>query len=343
MKQCRISRSLHFRVMVVIVLTYIIAGIVSSALWLFLPSMHGRVFAPFVPLILSVVISAVITGFVLKRPLKPVKELQALTQKVAEGDFSVRASEVAEGDMLELEKSFNRMVADLEGMELLRNDFIDTFSHEFKTPIVSIRGFARRLRAGGLSVEKQTEYLDYIVTESERLSQLSQSILLLSKYENQQFVGDKKEYWLDEQLRNCVLALEKQWEPKGVSFDLDLPNLRYVNNEEMMEHVWRNIIGNAVKFSRPGGVIHIGARTAGNYVTVSVRDRGEGISAEAISHIFDKFYQGDAAHAREGNGLGLSLVRRIVELSGGDITVESQEGRGTTFHVRLPLDRHAAA
>ena len=338
MKKRRYTHSLHFRVMVVIVITYVISGAATAGLWMLLPALHTRPFTPLLPLIISVVVSALILGFVIKRPLKPIHELKMLTEKVAEGDFSVRASEEAEGDMLELEQSFNRMVAELAGTELLRNDFIDTFSHEFKTPIVSIRGFAKRLRSGGLSEEKRSEYLDYIVTESERLSQLSQNILLLSKYENQQFVGDRAEYFLDEQLRACVLALQTQWEKKNVSFDLDLPVLPYVNNEEMMEHVWRNIIGNAVKFSAPGGVIHIGAHRSRDYITVSVRDEGEGIDAGTISHIFDKFYQGDAAHSREGNGLGLSLVRRIIDLSGGDIAVESQEGHGTTFHVRLPAE-----
>lgn len=323
--------------MLIIAATFVISGILAIILWLFAPGLHGHRFAAFIPLLLSMLLSAVLLTFAIRKALKPFMRLKEHMEKVAGGDFSVRIEEDGSGELLMLQKSFNRMAEELSGIEMLRKDFIDTFSHEFKTPIVSIRGFAKRLRAGVASEEKKSEYLDFIISESERLSQLAQSILLLSQYENQLVVTDKKPYWLDEQLRRCVLALERQWEKKGLRFELELQELRYCSDEDMMEHVWRNIIANAIKFSADGGKIRIVARTSGENILVSIHDEGEGIGAEAIPHIFDKFYQGDAAHSREGNGLGLSLVRRIVDLAGGDIEVESQVGRGTAFHVRLPL------
>lgn len=218
----------------------------------------------------------------------------------------------------------------------MRNDFINTFSHEFKTPIVSIRGFAKRLRSGKLTAQQREEYLEFIAEESERLSKLSSSVLLIAKYENQNLVTEQTEYDLDEQIRSCILRLEEQWSAKKLLFDLELPRLPYRNNLEMMDHVWLNLIGNAVKFSHQGGTIHIRAENEKSHITVWIRDEGIGIRPEHIGHIFDKFYQEDTAHAAAGNGLGLSLVQRILELCGGEIQAGSQEGQGATFCIRLP-------
>lgn len=190
---------------------------------------------------------------------------------------------------------------------------------------------------GGLTKEQQAEYLDFIVEESERLSKLASNVLLISRYENQKLVAEQTDYDLDEQIRTSVLRLESQWAPRGLIFELDLPRLPYRNNSEMMEHVWTNLISNAVKFSRNGGAIFISGTQENGRIIVTVRDEGAGIRPQDLGHIFDKFYQGDSSRVSVGNGLGLALVHRIVELSGGSITAESTLGKGSTFRLELPV------
>ena len=231
------------------------------------------------------------------------------------------------------------MTAELGSTEMMRNDFINTFSHEFKTPIVSIRGFAKRLKNENLSPEKRKEYLEYIAEESEQLSNLASSVLLIARYDNQKLVAEQSEYDLDEQIRNCVLRMETVWSAKNITFEVDLPKLTYVNNVEMMEHVWMNLISNTIKFSHDGGHIFISSSQTENNISVTIRDEGIGISPSEIGHIFDKFYQADTAHSSVGNGLGLSLVYRIIQLSGGSISAKSEIDRGTEFTVTLPLLR----
>lgn len=294
---------------------------------------------PLPEIITTILLSIPMSALFSKRTMKPFEDVIQATKSISKGDYSVRVEETGNGEMQELLHSFNLMTTELEGTELMRNDFIDTFSHEFKTPIVSIRGFAKRLKRNDLSDEQREEYLNYIVSQSERLSGLASDILLLSKYEHQQIIVDQQVYELDEQLRRCILLLEKQWESRNITFDLDFPPLFWKGNEKMLNHVWLNLIGNAVKFSPEGGIISVTAVSDGDFVNVSIADHGPGMSQQTIEHIFDKFYQGDAACIGQGNGLGLTLVRRIVDLCGGEIEVESRLSVGSVFHVRLPCKK----
>ncbi|MDO5324982.1 MAG: HAMP domain-containing sensor histidine kinase, partial [Clostridia bacterium] len=173
---------------------------------------------------------------------------------------------------------------------------------------------------------------------SERLANMSANVLLLTKLENQQIVTNKRRYSLDEQLRNCILLMEKQWSDKELDLRLDLDELSYVGDEEMMSHIWVNLINNAIKFSPQGGVLEVGCMQVQSFIVVRVTDHGEGMDAGTQARIFEKFYQGDSAHATEGNGLGLSLAKRIVDLCGGKIAVDSAPGQGTTFSVYLPVE-----
>ena len=245
--------------------------------------------------------------------LRPMDDLVHAMHAVSQGDFSVGS------------------------LELFRKDFINNFSHEFKTPIVSIRGFAKQLEREDLTEEQRKEYLDIIVSESDRLANMASNVLLLSKLENQTIVTDREDYRLDEQLRRCVLLLEKQWSEKDLELDLELEEVVYRGNEEMMNHVWVNLLNNAVKFSPAGGTLRVRLRREGNEAVCTVGDEGPGMDGDTRRRIFEKFYQGDTAHATEGNGLGLSLVKRIVDLCGGSIEVDSAPGRGSAFTVRLPL------
>ena len=165
------------------------------------------------------------------------------------------------------------------------------------------------------------------------------SVLLIARYENQKLVAEQSEYDLDEQIRSCVLRLEALWSAKDITFEMDLPKLPYTNNVEMMEHVWMNLISNAIKFSHDGGHIFVSSTQKANNIAVTIRDEGIGISPSEIGHSFDKFYQADTAHSSAGNGLGLPLAHRIVQLSGGAISVKSEIGRGTSFTVTLPALR----
>ena len=273
------------------------------------------------------------------RQIRPIHKVNNAMKKVSQGDFSIRLSEEdSVGEIRELITSYNHMAEELSSIELFRTDFINNFSHEFKTPIVSIRGFAKQLERDDLTDAQRKEYTRIIVSESERLANMSANVLLLTKLENQQIITNKKHYSLDEQLRNCILLMEKQWSDKELDLRLDLDELSYVGDEEMMSHIWVNLISNAIKFSPRGGVLEVGCMQVQSFIVVHVTDHGEGMDAGTQARIFEKFYQGDSAHATEGNGLGLSLAKRIVDLCGGKIAVDSAPGQGTCFSVYLPVE-----
>lgn len=286
----------------------------------------------------SVLIGSAISALFSNRVLKPLRETIRAAKKIGEGDFSVRL-ETRPGiyEVAELQENFNHMAEDLGRLEIFRNDFINNFSHEFKTPIVSIRGFAHQLRYEDLPADKREEYLEIICRESDRLTKLSTSVLLLSRYENQSIVTDKVRYDLDEQIRNCIVLLEKQWSEKELELDLELDRVQCYANEEMLGQLFVNLIGNAVKFNPRGGTLGVRLTQEGKWATVEIRDTGAGIPEDVMPHIFEKFYQGDSSHRSEGNGIGLTLVKRIVELCEGEIIPESRENEGTVFTLRLPI------
>lgn len=288
-------------------------------------------------LIVSCIVGTVVSALFSEGALKPVKNVIDAMKRVEKGDFSVRVDESeAYGEIGELLRSFNKMAGELSGIEMFRENFINSFSHEFKTPIVSIQGFACQLKKDSISKEKKDEYIDIIISESKRLTKLSSNILLLNKLENQQIITDKTEISLAEQIRSCILLLEKQWSSKNISFDIDMEEIRYETNAEMLSQAWVNIIGNAIKFSPEGSTVKVTLKQEKEGIRAEFFDRGIGMKEETLSHIFERFYQGDRAHAAEGNGLGLPLVKRIIELCDGKIRVESQYGKGTRFIVLLP-------
>lgn len=290
-------------------------------------------------LVVSCVIGTVLSGLVAKIMFKPLEEVIRAMKKVEKGDYTIRVKETsAAGEIGELVESYNKMAEELSGIEMFRGNFINSFSHEFKTPIVSIQGFAQQLKKDNLSAEKKAEYIDIIISESKRLTNLSANILMLTKLENQQIITDKTEIFLDEQIRSCVLLLEKQWSAKNIEFDIDMERIRYETNAEMLSQAWVNIIGNAIKFSPEGSLITITLRRDGEQIMAEFSDKGIGMKESTIRHIFERFYQGDSAHSAEGNGLGLPLVKRIIELCDGNIIVESQYGHGTKFIVTLPVN-----
>lgn len=344
MKRRKSPQSFNGLLIVYLMMILLLSGVLTGTsyfLLFFLGFFPGVLFShlgtPLTAILMVIVFAMMISVQVGRSKLKPINDLVSAMERVSKGDFTARVDVAdAPGEMGTLVNSFNDMAQELGSIEMFRKDFINNFSHEFKTPIVSIRGFAKQLERDDLTDEQRREYAAIIVSESERLANMSSNILLLTKLENQQIVTDKAKYRLDEQLRSCILLLEKQWESKNIDLSLNLSEVEYDGNEEMMSHIWVNLIGNAIKFSEPNGLIEISCVRNEGSVRVEVRDHGAGMNEATQKRIFEKFYQGDSAHATEGNGLGLSLAKRIVDLCGGTIEVQSRLGEGTAFIVRLP-------
>lgn len=324
------------------------AGTLTGAIFIFLhgigllPTSGASIFfIPLITLFVSVIVGTSISVVASERVLKPLNQLINATKTIKDGDFSARVEEInTDNEITELLKRFNLMAEELNNTEIFRNDFINNFSHEFKTPIVSIKGFAKQLQNENLPDEKRKEYTDIIISESDRLSKISSNVLLLSNYENQQIIRDQKEYYLDEQIRNCIILLEKQWTSKNIDINIELEEIKFYGNEEMLFHLFINLIENSIKYSNENGHVDVILKSLDNYLIFKIKDDGKGMDNNTIRHIFDKFFQEDGSRATKGNGLGLSIVKRIVELYSGEITVDSEIGKGTIFTVKLPnLDR----
>lgn len=287
----------------------------------------------------SVPIGILVTVIATKFPLKPIRNLIDSMDRLASGDFKTR---VNVGPIMKrypsfvvVSESFNKMAEQLENTEMLRSDFINNFSHEFKTPIVSIAGFAKLLRRGNLPPEEQQEYLKIIEEESMRLSYMATNVLNLTKVENQTILSDISEYNLSEQIRSCILLLENKWGKKDLELQLEFGEHTIRANEEQLKQVWINLLDNAIKFAPEGHTVQVSITEQGNKLTVSVRNTGSEIAPEHQKKIFHKFYQADESHSTQGNGVGLAIVKRITELHGGQVRVSSAKDV-TTFTVELP-------
>ena len=271
---------------------------------------------------------------------RPVRKIAEAAQRIMEGDFSVRIQPVRglpeESGFNQIIHCFNQMAQELAGTETLRTDFIANVSHELKTPLAVMGNYAAMLRRPGLTEAEKNEYAMAISQTSRKLAQLITNILKLNKLENQQIFPQTEEYDLGEQLCACLLQFEDIWEKKNLNIETDIAeDIRIRSDAELLSLVWNNLISNAVKFTPEGGTIGVSMKTDGPQVEVSVWDTGCGINPETGRHIFEKFYQGDTSHAAQGNGLGLALVKRVVDILNGEIGVESLVGEGSTFTVRF--------
>ena len=272
---------------------------------------------------------------------EPLHRLADATQQVAEGDFSVYVPTIHTSDKLDyldvMILDFNKMVEELGSVETLKTDFVSNVSHEMKTPIAVIKNYAEILRMKNISDEEKAEYARSIEEAAGHLSSLISNILKLNKLENQRIDPEIGSYDLCGQLEEAILHYEELWDEKELELEVDMEEKAVIQADpSLMELVWNNLLSNAIKFTEHGGKVTVRQITDGEYVEVSVSDTGCGMSKESIRHIFDKFYQGDTSHSKEGNGLGLALVKRILVLMNGDIQVVSQEGKGSTFTVKLP-------
>ena len=271
---------------------------------------------------------------------RPVKQIMAALDQVMQGDFSVRIPPVkefaGETGFNEIISAINKMTAELQGTETLRTDFIANVSHELKTPLAVMGNYATMLQKPGISEENRIEYAKAISHSARRLAALITNILKLNKLENQQIFTQLDEFDLGEQLCESLLQFEEVWEKKNLNIETDIEDeVRVRSDAELLSLVWSNLISNAVKFTPEGGTVGVRLKTEGEVLTVSVSDTGCGISPEVGRHIFEKFYQGDTSHATQGNGLGLALVKRVMDILGGEISVQSVCGQGSTFTVRF--------
>lgn len=255
---------------------------------------------------------------------------------VTSGDFKIRLDPNKAGLLNDIYINFNKMCTELQSVQIMRNDFINNFSHEFKTPITSINGFARLLLEESISEEDKQKYLRIIADESERLSSLANSSLLLSKLESQQFVADKKFYSLDEQIKQCAIILSPEWSKKEIEFSAELEQVQYYGDSTLMQHVWINLLANAIKFTPEHGEVSVTMKKENAVIKIAISDTGKGMSKEEMNQIFVKYYQGDSFPSNKGLGLGLSIVKRIIDLCDGKIQVESIVDEGSTFMVYLP-------
>ncbi|MGN6712598.1 ATP-binding protein [Anaerocolumna jejuensis] len=267
-----------------------------------------------------------------------ISELTNGISKISQGDFHIRLDENSGGPLKEVYHNFNTMTDELNSIESLRNDFVNEFSHEFKTPLASINGFSTLLLEGNCSQEQLTQYLIIIAKESERLVSLTQSQLLLSKLDSQHIVIDKKRYALDEQIRHCLIMLASEWEKKKIDVSIELPSITFYGNADMMQHIWINLLMNAIKYTPENGEITIMSRLSNKSIEISICDSGIGMTVDQLEHVFSKYYRAENNSDIKGLGLGLSIVKRIVELSNGEIRVTSKSGEGSTFTVILPYE-----
>lgn len=289
-------------------------------------------------ILLSVLIGGVITNYITRTFIDPITKLGQAMKAVAGGDFQVNAVCSSKlKDVRDIYDSFNRMVKELGTTETLQTDFISSVSHEFKTPINAIEGYASLLQDHQQTQEEQEAYIEKILFNTRRLSTLTGNILLLSKINNQSIKPQSTVFRLDEQVRQAILALEQKWEEKEIQFDVDLDKITYSGYEKLLIHVWTNLIDNAIKFDPQGGLIKLRLQHQADGILFTIEDNGPGIPPEEQERVFHKFYQSDNSRKMDGNGLGLSLAKQIIALSDGTIRVDNLQKGGCRFTVWLPV------
>lgn len=316
--------------------------ITGGAVWLLekhgisLQSIENPIFGILTVSVICMILSDAASYFAMNQVFEPMEQISKASRKVAKGDYSVQLE--YNGSIEEFRNTvdnFNKMIRELGSVEMIRNDFIANVSHEFKTPLSSINGYVMLLQDPELTEEERNEYIQKTFFNIEKLNDLTENILRLSKLENQNCLPEPVSYRLDEQIREAIVLLEPKWSKKHLALDLDLQNTVYSGQQALMLQVWINLIGNAIKFSDVNDEISVKLSVFDDKIKVIVSDNGIGMSSETQSHIFDKFYQGDTSRRSQGNGLGLALCKEILNRCGGRIYVTSELGNGSTFMVIL--------
>ncbi|QFF98413.1 sensor histidine kinase [Psychrobacillus glaciei] len=286
-------------------------------------------------LLTTILLGSLLTLLAVSMIVKPIKAITKASIEVANGHFDIRIKEKGNDEVTELARNFNIMAKELKANEYLHKEFVSSVSHEFKTPITSIHGFGKLLKDKQTSEELREEYLDIIIAESERLSKLSTNLLLLTELDHQVNILQKGSFSLDEQIRTVLLLLQEQWDHKNIELEVDLEEVSFIGNEELLQQVWINLMVNAIKFTANAGTISVKLKVRDDFILASISDNGIGIAESEQEIIFDRFYKADKSRSTSGTGLGLSIVKNIVQLHKGRVWVESELGDGSTFYVQL--------
>ncbi len=294
-------------------------------------------------LVLAFILAGACVGFpiavlITSKSAKILDNLNETINKIAECDFNTSLPPISQNEQISMVvDNFNRMIKQLSSVSILKNDFISGFSHEFKTPIVSVKGYAELLNDSDNLTAEQKEYVKIIIEESERLSKLSEKTMFLAKLDSQAIIEDKKDFSLSGQIEDCVLLLDNSLKEKNIEVECDLDCININNSQDLLKEVWINLLSNSIKYTDEGGKISISLKTDENYAVISIKDNGIGMTEEVKKHIFDKFFQVDNSHSQKGIGLGLSIVSRILELLNGKIDCVSAINEGTTMIVKIPI------
>lgn len=286
-------------------------------------------------IIYSLIIGIALIWVVANHIIRPVRKITEATKKVASGDLDVKVEIKNRDEIGALAENFNLMVKELDSIEYLRKDFISNVSHELKTPIASIQGFAKLLADDNLSKDEKQEYINIILEETTRLSSLSTNMIKLSKLENQKMITNRKEYRLDNQIRKAIIMFGEEVDKKNIKISLKSKEIIVNQDEDLIMEIWINILNNAVKYTNENGKIDIEIIEEDKHVKVKIKDNGIGIPKDEQERIYEKFYQVEKSHSSDGMGLGLAIVKRIIEMINGKISFTSEEGKGTTFEILL--------
>ena len=343
----RQRRRVFRRIFMLVILALLVLGLLYAFIIAFLLDAHFTktdIIEPQTGFIVVAVtlslllITQIITALWMNRITRPAEQISQVVAKVAEGDFEQRVDTSGfKNEMLQVGRDINTMIEELNSIELMRSDFVSNVSHEFRAPLSNISGYVTLLSDPNITSEQQEEYFRYLKESTRDLSSLVDNVLKLSRLQSQNIISQPQSFSLDEQLRRAVLMFERQWSEKNLELDLDLPECSYFGSQELLNQVWVNLIGNAVKFTPELGKISVKIDDSQpDFLRVSVEDSGEGMSEETKKHIFEKFYQGDSSRKSQGNGLGLALVKTICTLTDCDISVDSELGKGSLFRVDLP-------
>lgn len=284
----------------------------------------------------TIFVALIINSLTIKTVIKPIKAVSDAMQQVTRGNFDIQLEVVGNDEISVLQRNFNTMTEGLKQNEEMSKNFASIVSHEYKTPIAAITGYAQLLYNGGLEEEEEKQYIKTILEQSKRLSNLSVNMLQLARLDSNTVGMSKEMFSLDEQIRNVIVNMENLWEQKNIEMDINLDKAQVYCNSQMLYHVWENLLSNAIKFTPENGKITVTCQVSDNYAVVKVADTGCGISPENIPHIFERFYKSDSEVNADGNGLGLAITQKIIQLSGGKVSVESEAGKGSLFTVTLP-------
>ncbi|MGN0436790.1 MAG: ATP-binding protein [Wujia sp.] len=337
-KKRKILPSINIFFTVLVLLEFVVTILLATLVqWILESLLNVTISTPEFILLSGIIMGGALAFLINRIFFQPIQKLSREMKKVAKGDFTVKLTDKSKiNELQEIYDSFELMVKELGATEILQTDFIANVSHEIKTPINAIEGYAMLLQDCQYTPDEQEEYINKILFNTKRLSELVGNVLLLSRIDNQAIQKKENTFRLDEQVRQSIMQLEAAWTDKDIEFDVEMDKIEFIGNAPLLIHVWNNLIGNAIKFSPVEGIIKIRLNEVSGVITFIIEDIGPGIDEKAIKHIFDKFYQGDSSHKVEGNGLGLALVKKIVDIYSGTIEVCNLPEGGCRFTACLP-------